>query len=325
MFCVLCIVLNSVSQTNLVPNGGFEYITNCPYGTGAIYKAPPWFQPTTWQGNTSNSSSSDLYDTCGNQFSMGIPTNFLGYQPARTGHGYAGIALHVDTFNYGEYIEVPLLSTLLANKKYCVQFYISLADSSTEAVSNIGAYFSADSLLDTSHTTFGYPISNVIPQIENPTTNMLSDTVGWMLVSGDFIATGGEKFMTIGNFHTPTNTNSINVAIPSSGGLIPSAYYYIDDVSVIYCDPSGVGDIANSNEEILITPNPANNEIKITTNYSVIKEVRVYNMMGQCVLTSPPLSGGREGLIDISSISKGMYILEANTEKGVMRKRFVKE
>jgi OmpA-OmpF porin, OOP family len=322
LLLTLCLRFSASGQVNLVPNGGFEYITNCPYGTGAIYKAPPWFQPATWQGNTSNSSSSDLYDTCGNQFSMGIPTNFLGYQPARTGHGYAGIFLHIDTFNYGEYIEVPLLSALLANKKYCVQFYISLADSSTEAISNIGAFFSTDSLLDFS--ILQHPsIVNVIPQIENPTTNILSDTVNWTLVSGDFIASGGEKFMTIGNFHTPANTNSINVAIPSSGGLIPSAYYYIDDVSVIYCDPSGISEINNQPSTIEISPNPATSEITITSTKAIIKEAHIYTMMGQCIHQSA--INNRQSTIDISALPAGMYIAEVISENGVIRKRFVKQ
>ncbi len=303
-------------QTNLVPNSGFENITFCQAGSGGIYGAIPWFQPVTWQGNTSNSSSSDLYDTCLDQFSFGIPTNLLGYQPSRTGHGYAGIAVHGDTFNYREYIEVPLLSTLLANKKYCVQFYLSLTDTSCEAISNVGAYFSNDSLLE----NYYHPITNVIPQIENPAINMLSDTVNWMLVSGEFIAAGGEKFMTIGNFHTPANTNSVNVAIPSSGGFIPSAYYYIDDVSVIYCDPSEVQEMGKG--DINISPNPATNQFTIENFQLRIDVIHIYNVLGEEVLERIVNS---EKAIDVSTWNAGVYFVEVETEKGIVRKKLVKQ
>ncbi len=277
---------------NLVPNPSFENITQCP-SYNEIYFAPPWFQPCIHFGNTYNSSSTDLYDTCSNSAEFGIPTNVVGFQYARTGIGYAGIAVYEDTINYREYLEVPLLDTLIANKKYCVEFYVSLSNPNV-AVSNFGAYFSADSLLDTTNLK---TIDYVTPQIENPNANMLNDTLNWMLVSGNFIATGGERFLTIGNFHLPANTNIQNLG---SGTI---AYYYIDDVSVLYCDPSGVDEMKRD-EEISISPNPfsfqttisftephKNNIIKITDILG--KEIKTINFTGkQCVIERGEMNAG---------------------------------
>ncbi len=313
----LILVLFTKAQ-NLVPNPSFENITSCPYGSGGISLAPPWFQPATFQGNTTNSSSSDLYDTCVNSASMGVPLNILGYQQPRTGHGYAGVILHSDTINYHEYIEVPLLSVLIANKKYCIEFYVSLADSSMKAISNIGAYFSVDSVLDNSilqQPTINY----VTPQIENPTTNILSDKTNWTLISGDFIASGGEKFMTIGNFYSPSSTISQNVSGGSANFAI-NAYYFIDDVSVIYCDPSEVQEMGKG--DINISPNPATNQFTIENSQLRINVIHIYNVLGEEVLERIVNS---EKAIDVSTWNAGVYFLELETEKGKLRKKLVKQ
>ncbi len=157
---------------NLVPNNSFETITQCPMVDSRIYYAPPWFQPHTWNGNITNSCSSDLFDTCGAGVSdVCIPQNAQSFQYARTGGAYAGIIPNADTFNYREYLEVPLLDTLITNHSYCVEYYVSLANSDGEAISNMGAYFSVDSLL-THNVALQQPtIDSVTPQIENPIGN----------------------------------------------------------------------------------------------------------------------------------------------------------
>ena len=318
LFLVL-IQTHSFAQVNLVPNPSFENITSCPYGSGGISLAPPWFQPATFQGNTTNSSSSDLYDTCVNQFSMGVPLNIFGYQQPRTGHSYAGVFMHSDTFNYREYIEVPLLDTLIANRKYCVQFYVSLADSSEQAISNVGAYFSNDSILD---PVFFCQTLNYVPQIENPVSNVISDTANWVLISGNFIANGGERFMTIGNFHLPVNTNVVNVTGGSVNMYPNAAYYYIDDVSVVDCTGVGVDELPEAT--INIIPNPATNQFTIENSQLRMNSIHIYNVLGEEVLRLERIANSQKE-IDVSTWKAGVYFLEVETEKGVVRKRLVKE
>ena len=60
---------------------------------------------------------------------------------------------------------------------------------------------------------------------------MLTDTKAWMQISGVFTAKGGERFMTIGNFYPASQSNVID--LDSLTYLLPGAYYYIDDVSVV--------------------------------------------------------------------------------------------
>ena len=66
-----------------------------------------------------------------------------------------------------------------------------------------------------------------VPQIESPVNAFLSDTLNWMLVSGTFVAAGGEDHIVIGNFHDDATTN-----VQPTGNFWPGTYYYVEDVSV---------------------------------------------------------------------------------------------
>jgi hypothetical protein len=159
----------------------------------------------------------------------GVPQNFLGYQFARTGQCYAGIS-PIGAGNAVGYITGTLSDSLKATEKYCVTFYVSLADSEWWATNSIGAYFSNDSICGNTYNVLPYT-----PQIENPASNFITNKVDWVSVSGEFQANGGEIFLTLGGFQntTPSNTDSVG-----HGGIIHGensevqSYYYVDDVYV---------------------------------------------------------------------------------------------
>ncbi len=314
LFVCLCAWESIDAQTNLVPNPSFDTISQCPLFSGEIYYASPWFQPSTWNGNTTNSSSSEVFNICGTSNYVGIPTNNMGYQYARTGNGYGGIVVDYYSGDYREYIEVPLLSPLISQKKYCVEFYVSLANNHWEAISNMGAYFSVDSVL---YMTGWTPLDMYVPQIENPDPNILSDTVNWTLISGSFIASGGEKFLTIGNFHNDSATNSF----PLYGGSFPSAYYYIDDVSVTFCDPSEI-DENNLFYRINIYPNPASNFIDVETN---LKEysISVFDAMGKLIFKENMTQNKTR--IDVSDFPTGIYFIQLQNGENLIGQKFIKQ
>jgi len=86
------------------------------------------------------------------------------------------------------------------------------------------------------------------------------------------------------------------------------------------------------NVQLKISPNPTTSHFTITFNEEIKnEEIRIIDVMGQCVLQPPPLRGGREGLIDISTLSNGIYFVEVaplNLPKGertVMRSKLVKQ
>ena len=218
---------------NLVPNWDFESYTNCPGSISELNYAAPWFTPTD--------GTSDYYNSCSGPGSyVSTPTNGLGVLTPHSGQAYAGIAVWSvyglnpnNTYrDYREYLEVPLLAALTAGQKYQVSFYVSRAGIYQNAIAEIGANFSFAPL-----TGYGtYTNFNVVPQVENPSTNMLLSTNSWMLVQGTFTAVGGESYLTLGNFRTDANTTFTNLPI---GSLADYAYYFFDDVTVTaLCDSS---------------------------------------------------------------------------------------
>ncbi len=311
----LCFFIRAQSQ-NLVPNGSFEIIDSCMCYYGYLFSATPWFQPSTYNGNVTNSCSSDLFNSCCVGGEVGVPSHNSGYQNPRTGNGYGGIACQVDTGSAREYIEVALDSELIGGQKYCVEFYVSLADICSIAISNIGAYFSVDSLLYSN-----YGVISLVPQIANSNSSVLSDKINWMKIFGVFTAQGGEKFMTIGNFLSPANTVVQNV-----GGSVPFAYYYIDDIFVTACDTTwiGVNEIVNQND-FTIYPNPASTTITIESIKHQVQSIRIMDVLGREVFRSSKNDVLSTKNIDVSQLLSGIYILQVQTEKGILNKKFVKE
>jgi gliding motility-associated-like protein len=150
---------------------------------------------------------------------------FLSVQHPRSGDGMAGIGVYGLWIgdNFREYIMGVLTDSLKKQKRYCGEFYVSLINTSKGAIEDMGMYFSID-------TVYNYNgLYALQPQIENH-KGIIMDTTHWVKVNGSFIANGGEKHLTIGNFKDNVHTNYLEV---SYGAVGP--YYFIDDVSVCEC------------------------------------------------------------------------------------------
>jgi gliding motility-associated-like protein len=216
---------------NIVPNSSFEYDTLCPDGMSRIYYAVPWTQPFIV-------STSDYYNFC----SSGIDVQWcLNMVPPITGKAYAGIITYGDD-GWQEYVQVELKEPLQAGKTYCVSFRVHLRNWTQYAIDRIGMLFS-DTLVKSDNVH--HPITTT-PQVESPEFVYLNDTNNWQIISGSFVASGGEKFITLGNFQTAVETNHIIAGIISNY----TAYYLFDDVSVYPCDAPVYTANAGGNKEI---------------------------------------------------------------------------
>jgi len=102
--------------------------------------------------------------------------------------------------------------------------YVVLHNRSQTATDDIGAYFSVTAPTSTSS---GYLNGNPLPQVFNPPGNVITDTLNWQLISGTYVASGGEQFITIGHFRNDSDVTYLTLPY---GNLGP--YYYIDDVSL---------------------------------------------------------------------------------------------
>jgi hypothetical protein len=117
-------------------------------------------------------------------------------------------------------------------KVYCVKFYVNIFNPSTYGMDGFAAYF-GDNSLDTI-SKFGIPLTYLTPQVENPTNNIITDTLNWTLITGTFIASGHEKFMVIGNFKSDAATNTILINPTYSPAVFTDVT--IDAVSCIELD-----------------------------------------------------------------------------------------
>lgn len=305
-------LINNARGQNLVPNPSFEADTTCPQERSGWYRAdeikdtPPWRMATY--------GTSDYFNECSVGTTVGVPFNFAGngssgFQYARTGNAYVGVATKVGV-DYREYICAPLISAFTTGTKYYVSMYINCPNSGIPS-DRIGVYLSYN-YPDTSGV--GSQHIPVMPQIENPTGNLLSDTLNWVQIAGWYTALGGENYVTIGNFSPDSMTLGV-------GGFYQS-YYYIDDVcistdsSVCIQQESGIKQKIISNT-LNIFPNPANSVIQVTVNNNPNIEIKILNLLGNQLLET------NQKEIDVSTLTNGVYYLSAKSKEGFYTKKFI--
>lgn len=291
------------AQVNLVPNSGFEDKEYCPNGN--VYKASGWFSPTANTPDIYRDTGSfgACYENCDWVGIVPYGNNGVSQSP-RNGVAFVGmITLTSTPSGAREYISIQLMDSLQAGKKYCVSFYTCLSGNSGLAFDKIGVYFSVSSPLGCSYDQI---ISN--NGIINEAGDVILDTLNWVLVSDTFVATGGERFLTLGNFQ-----NYSDLQIDSTGYPQPIiwSYHLFDDISVIYCDsviqPPPTPPVYS---EITLFPNPSNGEFSITGNFSAGTQLSIYNMLGQKIGESVILPEGNNILSINLELAQGAYYYE---------------
>ncbi|MCO6439474.1 MAG: hypothetical protein J5J06_20485 [Phycisphaerae bacterium] len=227
-FCISSVAILSVAASaapNLVPNADFENYTVCPTSCSQVGGfVDDWSTPTN--------GTSDYFNACqGPPNFCDVPTNNFGAEAAFSGQAYAGFFAW-DNFDptYREYIEVQLSSPLAAATTYQISFYVSLCDNCDTAVAELAAYVQAGPVGYQPITT---PIA-VTPQVVN-NSGPITLKNGWQLVSGTFVAAGGEDHLVIGNFNGASNTTTQNVGGGQPG--ISWGYYFVDEVDLSAVDP----------------------------------------------------------------------------------------
>jgi hypothetical protein len=252
----------SFAQYNLVPNPSLEVTQpndSCLFLPGTIEYVKPWSDIT---GGTVYYS----FDSCSYYPGLRIPYTAYGFQTPHSGKSFGSFGTYTDTSlgpaggGFGSYSRnfpfVKLKKTLMNNHVYVVDFYLNLPDSAYNACSNIGAYFSADSL---DYTQINLSNQNIFPQVENnPIVNPLTSQTDWTLVHGCFTANGTENYITIGNFVSQHLCDTVQI----TNILYRNTAYFLDDVSVIELRANAFAD-----------------DTIICSNNGFTKKLRVYDGM----------------------------------------------
>jgi OmpA-OmpF porin, OOP family len=261
----------SMGQLNLINNPSFEDQDTCPHLFPAflIANCVGWFSPL--------GTTPDCFNSCANS-SRGVPTNFAGFQYAHSGECYAGLinawVLNQNLVNYQEYIETKLLNELKKDELYEVSFFISFGK--TNYICNsLGVFFSEDSIFDPT-CNYSFCHLNVMPQLEYSGLQDINvDTTQWFKVTFNYLATGREQYMIIGNFRDST-TNIIREIDSRYGDL---SYLYIDDIFL------GKIDLKIPN---VITPdNDGKNDLWLIKDDRITKiDCIIYNRWGEIIFKS---------------------------------------
>ena len=219
---VLC--LGRAMSQNLVENPSFESFLECPdhlgnFGEDLKY----WSVPT--KGTT------DYFNSC--SLSMGVPTNFMGEQTAKFGNAYLGFYMYAPE-DYREYIQGELKEPLKQGVTYTVSFYISLAENSDHVVRDFDVLLSTKPIeVKIKKGLTKWQLSKIegnnFTIVEILGNEFITDDNAWTKISTNFLAAGGEQFITIGNFKNNASTRRQRLVKEKN---VNGAYYFLDMVYV---------------------------------------------------------------------------------------------
>jgi hypothetical protein len=275
-------------------NGSFEQHTSVPAPNNCGNFLTQW----------STIASPDYYITlCTND---GVPINSFGFCPALSGNAYIGIGTIGYPYERKELILQQLANPLIAGKSYYTSFFLSKSDRTRIATEKIGAYFSVTQPTVASATDAFL----ATPQVENH-SGFLTDTVNWVKIEGYFTAQGGEQYITIGNFNSNANTDTLftgtnNPFFADAG----TAYYYIDSVS-LYDSLDYVTNIKNHENDfkLNIYPNPSKGlmELDYDLGNNLSAKLNLYDVTGK-LISSYKLDSNK-GILQMNeqNLNNGVY------------------
>jgi outer membrane protein OmpA-like peptidoglycan-associated protein len=178
---------------------------------------------------------------------VSIPNNIYGTEAASADGAsevYAGIVAYKPGKAAAErtYITVPISKKgkagLTKGMTYCIEYSISLSESSKFACNNLGVYFT-DKNPGSGESEAIYASGDHV--MKSATNGIYNGYFGWDKVCNIYVAKGDEKFLTIGNFdrNEATKFQAMKKPKESEVEALLHAYYYIDNIIIrqIEIDP----------------------------------------------------------------------------------------
>ena len=159
----------------------------------------------------------------------------------------------------------------------------------------------------TGYNTYGTPIIDF--QFQYYDGNSWVDIIN---ISNNWVSAYSTTF-------TPVNANKVRLYITRVDADSPVKMFEIE----VYGKTLNPLPIS---EEVVqgfkVYPNPCNNQLKIEGFSISSNKVEVYNVSGKLVLS---VSGNSEGVIDVSDLNAGVYILKTDFDGKIITQRFIKQ
>ena len=306
--CPLFIVPLRCEAQNLVPNPSFEIADSCkavlgfyepndgPLGWFTAYLTPDHLQSCLPYGTVN-----------------GMPMSLFTFQEPLDGESCVGIFTYHKNGQQEqrEWVMVQLLDSMVVGQTYFASFYANAGFGGNAlypqiwlASNNIGMLFTTTSRQWLAQP---YPAALNISHVRR--TTVLSDTLGWTLVSGSFVADSAYKYLMIGNFYENAQTDTVHFADPSSVPFwLPRGYTLIDNVCVS-ADPNGCdleqgfANVATST--VVVSPNPAIAELWVSSARGATATIRdaLGRLAWQGVITQ------ERQMLDVGAWARGYYVL----------------
>ena len=314
--CLLLLAPRPRAQ-NLVPNWSFEEISSCPQDQGEIEKAVGWL---TFRGT----ESCDLFQTCGEPDSCGVPWNMIGEQWPSHGNAYAGIHTFSDDDGWPWYtrecIGIQLAEPLVVGETYNASFKVSLTlgrgggGALTErcryANDRTGLLFTMDYWVQG-------PFDPLPGYAQVYGNDVVEDTLNWTVISGSFVADSAYQYVVVGNFFSDEETNW-SLMDPNGTGYL--AYYYIDEVCVspdpLYCAQQAGVDGAAS-DPLRVWSDASTGSLHVAgLQGSGVLNLWVVDAVGRLVVPQQAVGALDAWSINTSTWASGVYIVAAERGNG---------
>jgi hypothetical protein len=304
------------SAQNLVPNGSFEEVINCPEVLGALHTdCADWFSSVIVPGLPQNENpSSDWFHPCSPQALLAPPETILGFVEPFDGVALAGFLTSWESdANYKEPIGVQLESPMTTGSTYVLRFSLfhTNAQNNEYSSNNVGVRFTTYS----GYESLDAAITN---EAHLNIDSVLAWKDFWQTFEFEFTADSAYEYMHIGNFFDDDNTIIAGPPEISSVG----SYYFIDNVVLQLESPVSINDNSSKQSGVSLFPNPVQDYFTIGSPEGITKYI-LYNLSGDQI-RSEEVSNSSSLKSDISFLPSGIYILQVTTQTNSYYERVVK-
>jgi hypothetical protein len=316
--CLVFVTALRCEAQNLVPNHSFELRDTClEVNTAYTIDTGPlgWF---------SAGGTGDYFMSCLPYGAFnGVPLSSWAFQYPQDGECYAGVVTYQQGTGAREYFMIQLTEPLVEGQTYFASFYASPTWGGTAlypqmylASSNVGMAFTTQPRLWVNGDP--WPTGGNFAHVYNPW--VISDTLGWTLVSGSFVADSAYQYIMLGNHFDNANTDTLHFA---QFNWNPTAHTLIDNVCVSP-NPKGcplaLGVPEPVLDEVVLFPNPASGDIALS-GVPQGSTLTIHDALGRVVWGEEGISGAwRRNLV---AWSRGTYMLRLEQQEKFRSFKFV--